>query len=102
MVITFSDLHKFVFGMSMIYLKFNQHTFVNFQQVLNPKRPVIFINTGMFCFSLSFPLYLMNYVLILVEQFINFSSNSDLLPTYETTDHKAVNNPIEAYIIAEV
>lgn len=44
----------------------------------------------------------MNYVLILVEQFINFSSNSDLLPTYETTDHKAVNNPIEAYIIAEV
>ncbi|XP_022897892.1 DNA replication ATP-dependent helicase/nuclease DNA2 isoform X3 [Olea europaea var. sylvestris] len=40
-------------------------------EVLNPKRPVIFINT-------------------------------DLLPTYETTDHKAVNNPIEAYIIAEV
>ncbi|CAI9781645.1 unnamed protein product [Fraxinus pennsylvanica] len=28
--------------------------------------------------------------------------NIDLLPTYEKTDRKAVNNPIEAYIIAEV
>ncbi|KAL2536685.1 DNA replication helicase [Forsythia ovata] len=41
------------------------------EQVLNPNRPVIFINT-------------------------------DLLPAYETNDRKAVNNPIEAYIIAEV
>ncbi|KAK4488581.1 hypothetical protein RD792_004347 [Penstemon davidsonii] len=40
-------------------------------EVLNPKQPVIFINT-------------------------------DLVPAYETNDHKAVNNPTEAFIIAEV
>ncbi|KAH6793808.1 DNA replication helicase [Perilla frutescens var. hirtella] len=27
--------------------------------------------------------------------------NTDLLPAYETNDHKAINNPIEAYVIAE-
>ncbi|KAK4414336.1 DNA replication ATP-dependent helicase/nuclease JHS1 [Sesamum alatum] len=40
-------------------------------EVLNPNKPVIFINT-------------------------------DLLPAYETNDRKALNNPIEAHIIAEV
>lgn len=39
--------------------------------VLNPGRPVIFVNT-------------------------------DLLPAFEARDHKTVNNPMEAYIIAEI
>uniref|UniRef100_A0A3N7HRX1 DNA helicase n=1 Tax=Populus trichocarpa TaxID=3694 RepID=A0A3N7HRX1_POPTR len=41
------------------------------KEVLNPGRPVIFINT-------------------------------DMLPAYEAKDSKTVNNPIEAYIVAEV
>ncbi|KAL0429394.1 UNVERIFIED_CONTAM: DNA replication ATP-dependent helicase/nuclease JHS1 [Sesamum radiatum] len=40
-------------------------------EVLNPNKPVIFVNT-------------------------------DMLPAYETNDRKALNNPIEAHIIAEV
>ncbi|XWS56828.1 hypothetical protein CRYUN_Cryun09bG0119000 [Craigia yunnanensis] len=39
--------------------------------VLNPSRPVIFVNT-------------------------------DILPAFEARDHKTVNNPMEAYIIAEI
>ncbi|OMO90149.1 hypothetical protein COLO4_19317 [Corchorus olitorius] len=39
--------------------------------VLNPSRPVIFVNT-------------------------------DMLPAFEVRDHKTVNNPLEAYIIAEI
>ncbi|XWS74707.1 hypothetical protein CRYUN_Cryun01aG0020800 [Craigia yunnanensis] len=39
--------------------------------VLNPSRPVIFVNT-------------------------------DILPAFEARDHKTVNNPTEAYIIAEI
>ncbi|KAJ6319289.1 hypothetical protein OIU78_014832 [Salix suchowensis] len=41
------------------------------KEVLNPGRPVVFINT-------------------------------DMLPAYEAKDSKTVNNPIEAYIVAEV
>lgn len=37
----------------------------------------------------------------MLEQSIS-SPNADMLPAYENNDRKAINNPIEAHIIAEV
>lgn len=34
--------------------------------------------------------------------YISFFHNSDMLPAFEAKDKKTLNNPIEAYIIAEV
>lgn len=51
-------------------------------------------------------MYALEYILVLHVsrwKFVQlFCPNSDMLPAYEASDRKAVNNTIEAYIIAEV
>ncbi|KAF9669729.1 hypothetical protein SADUNF_Sadunf14G0137400 [Salix dunnii] len=53
------------------------NNWIRIAYVLNPGRPVVFINTVIFL-------------------------TQDMLPAYEAKDSKTVNNPIEAYIVAEV
>ncbi|KAK2968501.1 hypothetical protein RJ640_027551 [Escallonia rubra] len=69
------------------------------KEVMDPDRPVIFINTGsLLC------LYLLTgaFVIVTCAAFLHVACNLDLLPAFEVKDCKTVNNPIEADIVEEV
>ncbi|KAK3035488.1 hypothetical protein RJ639_034458 [Escallonia herrerae] len=69
------------------------------KEVMDPDRPVIFINTGsLLC------LYQLTgaFVIVTCAAFLHVACNLDLLPAFEVKDCKTVNNPIEADIVEEV
>ncbi|KAK3019282.1 hypothetical protein RJ639_002855, partial [Escallonia herrerae] len=69
------------------------------KEVMDPDRPVIFINTGSFlCLSLLTGAF----VIVTCAAFLHVACNLDLLPAFEVKDCKTVNNPIEADIVEEV
>jgi len=67
-------------------------------QVLNPRRPVIFIDTGLYIIFL----YTLYPLVHCKWDCLHYFFIVDKLPALEARDQKIVNNPIEAQIIAEV